>query len=226
MVLGSDVFGKDSTLHASVFCAGRVSRYYNSSRTNPSEQIWNFCAAPVPGFQLGGLVHWRNLRAGIQYSQNYYRRWEHFNYANLGTGTPPMFDSLYGQLWLHLIELIGGFDYKINSKIEIMALGRIGPRAINGKSFTVGRYHKDSIVYGSVIIQPTYTFGLEFRLMYNIAHKTSISLGLYYDRINRDKMQKDNSYKDPTLANKPQEYRYFPSGRYYGANFGLVYNLR
>jgi hypothetical protein len=226
LLFKAEVQGADSTLHASVFCAGRVSRYYNSSHTNPSEQIWNFRAAPVPGFQLGGLVHWRNFRGGMQYSQNYYRRWEHFNYANLGTRTAPNFDSLYGQLWLHLIELLGGYSYKISPKLEVIALGRYGPRSIKGKGYTVGRYHKDSVVYGLIKKEPRYSIGFDVRFNYKITRLVSLTLGLHYEKTTFDQNLGYGNAKKPKLDLEPRENMYFPSGHYYGANFGLVYTLK
>lgn len=228
IVFGNKVFCSDSTLNISASFSGRISQkyFYPLLNRNTSMNLWTNIYFPTLGFQGSVQGSWKNILFGIQYTKNEYETISYINYATIAPTLDISFDSFYGNLSLHLLEFKAGYTFPITQKFDISILARFGPKAVKGKGYTVGRYYKDSIVYGKGKEMPGYTYGFDLLFNYCIMKKLILSFGLHTDRITQDQDYDINGYVNSQVVPVAPENSYFPSGSYYGTNLGLIYKLR
>ena len=228
IAFGNTVYCSDSTLSVSASFSGRISKkyFFPLFNRNTNKNLWTNVYLPTLGLQSSLQGSWKNILFGVQYTKNNYETISYINYAKIDPTINVSFDSFYGNLSLHLLEFKGGYNFPITQNFDISILARFGPRAIKGKGYTVGRYYKDSIVRGIIKHMPGYTYGFDLLFNYRIIKKLIMSFGLHADWITQDQDYDIDGYINSQVVPVDPENSYFPSGRYYGANLGLIYKLR
>lgn len=220
--------GKDSTGRWSLFVGAKKSWEYRFNNFDPQfchYGYWEF-DYPSVGYHYGvnydknnfmiGLRHSMNQRSGTKYENPYScsRRDSSFSLA---------FDSLYGKINLHSIELVAGYTFLRRPGVNFSIFGHYCPRAIRGNSHTVGRFFKDSIVYGYVQLRPRQIYGFGINADILLTKRIQIRVGLQFDRIKQGVVAPDkNGNYSPTI---PLENNYSFGAKMYGFNMNVVYAL-
>jgi hypothetical protein len=228
IAFGNTVYCSDSTLSVSASFSGRISKecFFQKFNRGNSVRLWTREYFPAVGLEGSLQGCWKNILFGVQYTKNNYETISYINYATIDPTITVSFDSLYGNLSLHLLEFKGGYNFSITQKIDISILARFGPKAIKGKGYTVGRYYKDSFVRGIIKHMPGYTYGFDLLFNYQLTKKLELSIGLHIDEITLDQNYEIDGYINSQIVPEAPENKYYPAGSYYGANLGLIYKLR